>query len=220
MENEVTQGDFYNLMSYNPSSNKACGTSCPVDMVTWHEAAAFCNALSSKKGTIECYQCAGKQQSVICSPKSLYVGGNIYQCPGYRLPTEAEWEYAYRSGVSSAFYNGGIYSCSGTDNNADQIGWYSGNSNSTLHAVGLKKANGWGIHDMAGNVWEWTNDWFVTDLGSAVAKDPWGSTSGYSRVMRGGYWNSPPQVLRAAFRSFNNPTKAKAGFGFRCVRTQ
>ena len=215
---EVTQGQFQSVLGYNPASFSSCGSTCPVETVSWHEAAAYCNALSTQKGLAQCYTCSGSGASVTCSEASAYSGQTAYSCPGYRLPTEAEWEHAYRAGTTTAFYSGPITSCS-ADANAGKIGWYSSNSGSTTHPGGQKQKNAWGLYDMAGNVWEWCHDWFQSSLGSSAVTDPWGSASGSYRVLRGGSWNLLANLMRAAARfNFLLPTDRNGDIGFRCCR--
>jgi sulfatase modifying factor 1 len=218
--NETTQGEFYAVMGTKPSSNTLCDPTCPVEMVTWHEAVAYCNTLSTKKGLTPCYQCTGSPPS--CSAVTAYKGVLIYTCPGYRLPTEAEWEYAYRAGTKTSGYAGDITSCTGKDTQAGSIGWYLGNSGSETHPTGKKLANAWGILDMGGNVYEWVNDRYSSDLGSAKVTNPWGATTGQNRVIRGGAYNQAPQSLRASRRANRNATSSyqDVNIGFRCVKTK
>ncbi|HBA26440.1 MAG TPA: hypothetical protein DCY98_03455, partial [Nitrospinae bacterium] len=128
----------------------------------------------------------------------------------FRLPTEAEWEYAARSGGKSEKYSGG--------NNIDSVAWYSGNSGSKTHPVGQKEANGLGLYDMTGNVWEWTNDWYADDYYRKSPKNnPEGASSGQHRVLRGGSWGDTPQRLRTANRVRDGPGERDYNFGFRLV---
>ena len=205
-------------MGYNPSKFTSCGGTCPVETVNWHEAVAYCNALSTKAGLTACYSCSNSSTSVTCKETAATTGKGIYTCKGYRLPTEAEWEYAYRAGTTTAFYNGGITSCTGSDPNAGTIGWYISNANSTPHPVGKKTANTWGLYDMAGNDWEWCHDWYQSGLGSTAQIDPLGSGSS-ARVLRGGSWPGTPFNMRAARRNQEPPTSRYNYYGFRCVRT-
>ena len=220
MSTEVTQGQFTLLRGYSPSSFTSCGNICPVDTVNWHEAAAYCNALSGKASLPVCYTCSGSGTNVTCQETASPQGKGIYTCKGFRLPTEAEWEYAYRGGTSSAFYNGGITNCTSTDPNADKIGWYGQNSNNKTHPLGLKAPNTWGLYDMAGNVWEWCHDLHQSDLGTAAKTNPVGSASASSsRVLRGGAHGGKPGNMRAANRNQNTSTVQYGHIGFRCVRT-
>ena len=215
---EVTQDQFFLVMDYRPSSFSSCGGTCPVELVSWHEAAAYCNALSGQAGLTKCYTCSGSKASVTCQETAATKGKGIYTCTGYRLPTEAEWEYAYRSESTTAFYNGDISSCSGTDSNAGKIGWYSANSGTTTHPMGKKDPNKWGLYDMAGNVWEWCHDGYQSDLGDSALTDP--VITGSSRVLRGGSWSNDPSRLRAAYRDLDAPTNRGSNLGFRCSRTR
>ena len=219
---ETTQGHFAALLGYNPSSfSGGCGSTCPVQNVSWYEAAAYCNALSAQTAATACYSCSNVgKPSVICTVASAYSGAKIYDCPGFRLPTEAEWERAYRAGTATAFYSGGISSCNGTDANAGAIGWYDKNSSNKSHPVARKQANSWGLYDMAGNVWEWCHDWYAEDPGMASRTDPWGAATGTSRVLRGGSWFSAAGTLRAAHRGLNPPADRGRVIGFRCVRSK
>ena len=234
---EVTQGQFQALMSYNPSSFTSCGVNCPVEQVTWHEAAAYANALSTNAGLKPCYTCTGSGKSVVCQEATAFSGQNIYTCPGYRLPTDAEWEYAYRAGTTTAFYTGSITNCNAADTNADKIGWYCANSKvgysgcyngsslpcggscMGIHPVQKKAANSFGLYDMGGNTWEWCHDVYKADLGSSPVTDPATATSGTSRVLRGGSWRGAPYGIRAAQRIDSIPTYRDNNHGFRCVRT-
>jgi formylglycine-generating enzyme required for sulfatase activity len=220
LKTEVTQGQFQTEMGYAPSSFKSCGADCPVETVTWHEAAAFCNALSVKTNQAKCYACSGTGSNVSCAVAAAYSGAKIYTCPGYRLPTEAEWEYAYRAGTTTALYNGPITSCSGSDPGAGAIGWYTWNAGFKPHPVASKKANDWGLYDMAGNVWEWCHDLYQIDLGSGPQTDPWGPTLGASRAGRGGSWINNAGGLRAAGRGLWPPGTPSNFLGFRCARTK
>ena len=220
---ETTQGQFEDLMAYNPScaATKKCGSDCPVDQTSWGEAAAYCNALSRTKGLAECYTCTGKEATTACESAAAYRGYAIYACPGYRLPTEAEWEYACRAGTTTALYSGNVTLCKGYDPNASKIAWFGANSGMTAHESGGEKvANKWEIHDMSGSVWEWTNDWYQADLGSTAVTDPAGPSAGLGRVLRGGSVEVAAELVRSASRHKYGPPKERLKFqGFRCVRT-
>jgi formylglycine-generating enzyme required for sulfatase activity len=189
---EVTQGQFQELMEYNPSRNSSCGEMCPVEQVSWDEAAAYCNALSAKNGLERCYACSGKAAAARCRETSTFADNKIYLCPGYRLPTEAEWEYAYRAGTQTAYYMGENSSCEGNDSLANHIGWYAPAAGSTQPSA-MKRANAQGLFDMAGNVWEW--------------------------VLRGGSWDSDAETLRAAYR-YHTSAVHRRDIGFRCVKSR
>jgi len=220
MASEVTQGEFQSRMGYSPAFFSFCGKDCPVERATWHDGAAYCNALSKQKGYAQCYSCTGAKESLSCVAAKSYAGAKLYDCPGYRLPTEAEWEYAYRAGSKDAFYIGSILSCVGSDANADKIGWYNMNASVKTHPVGKKAPNSLGLYDMAGNVYEWCHDWYGYDLGSATKKDPVGPASGNTRVIRGGGLGSYARSLRAAYRWDHAPANRFPNIGFRCVRTK
>jgi formylglycine-generating enzyme required for sulfatase activity len=216
-QTEVTQQQFNAILKQQPSSNKTCGSNCPVETVTWHEAASYCNGLSESLAIAKCYKCSG--QPPACSEETAYAGAKIYTCPGYRLPTEAEWEYAYRAGTKTSSHGGAITGCATSDAAAGAIGWFSGNSAISIHPVSQKLKNAWGLFDMAGNVYEWANDWYSLSLGAGKASDPWGPATGTNKVVRGGGFNSDARYLRAANREpATGPQSANTGF--RCVRSK
>jgi formylglycine-generating enzyme required for sulfatase activity len=220
-ESEVTQGQFEQLMGYNPASDKSCGPDCPVETVTWFEALAYCNALSSQHGLETCFSCSGAGSTVTCTIRPEYPDTAIYSCPGFRLPTEAEWEYAYRAGSKTAFYNGAITVCDGKDAKADDIAWYSANSGGKRHPVMQKLPNAWGLYDMAGNAREWCHDGFQGSLGSASVIDPVSYWQGDCRIDRNGSEEDTPSNLRAAgLRNCLYRDHATSRLGFRWVRTR
>jgi formylglycine-generating enzyme required for sulfatase activity len=132
----------------------------------------------------------------------------------YRLPTEAEWEYAARGGEAGA-KDEFLYSGSNT---IDEVAWYSGNSGSRRHEVGQKQPNQLGLYDMSGNVWEWVQDWYG-DYPSEAQVNPEGPNSGSYRVQRGGCWFNYPGNCRAADRGYNGPTSRGNNLGFRLARS-
>jgi formylglycine-generating enzyme required for sulfatase activity len=131
---------------------------------------------------------------------------------GFRLPTEAEWEYACRAGTQTPFYNG-----SQDDNTLGNLAWYSLNSGGQTHAVGGKQANGFGLYDMLGNVWEWVNDWYGT-YPSTAQTDPTGPASALYRVVRGGSWYYPSGSARSSNRTPGTPNYQVQNVGFRVAR--
>jgi formylglycine-generating enzyme required for sulfatase activity len=198
MATEITQQQYRDVMDYAPSNFSACGMDCPVERVSWHEVAAYANALSALEGLGECYSCTGTAPATIdCSPSGSYP--TSYDCPGYRLPTEAEWEYAARGGTTTATYKGELTSVECDDTTLDPIAWFCGNANDTTHPAGTKEANGYGLYDMLGNVWEWCHNWYVRD-GDDLELDPSGPASGNQRVIRGGAWDEKARRVRTAVR--------------------
>ena len=200
-ESEVTQRQYRNLMGSSPSNFK--GDDLPVEQVSWFDAVAYCNALSVKEKLPPCYQINGTT-----------VGwADGVRCSGYRLPTEAEWEYAARSPATTVY--------AGSDS-VDGVAWYSSNSGSTTHAVKTKTANGRGLYDLSGNVWEWAWDWYQSNYEALPATDPVGPTTMPSpsyQVLRGGAWDIAASGARVAQRFYSVPTGRYHGMGFRIVRS-
>jgi formylglycine-generating enzyme len=199
---EVTQAAFEKLMGRNTSKWK--GPRRPVERISWPSAAKYCNARSLKEGLQPCYD----PDTLACD----------FDASGYRLPTEAEWEYACRAGTTSA------YSFGNDPGKLRQYAWYQDDSSKTTHRVGEKQPNPWGLSDMHGNVWEWCNDFYSEQYGPASSgKDPHGPTTGEERVLRGGSWRDTAERCRAAARHSETPGFADVCFGyeaygFRCVR--
>jgi formylglycine-generating enzyme required for sulfatase activity len=178
---EVTQGQWQAVMGSNPSYFSSCGSTCPVENVSWNDIQTFITKLNQQSGK------------------------------KYRLPTEAEWEYAARSGAQDQKYSG--------TNDVNVLGnyaWYWDNSNSTTHLVGQKQANSFGLYDMSGNVWEWVNDWYSsTYYTSAAQTNPTGPTTGSYRVFRGGSWYFDAYFVRASSRGSGGPDARSYIIGFR-----
>jgi formylglycine-generating enzyme required for sulfatase activity len=208
-QTEVTQGEYLALMGVNPSDFPACGSSCPVEMVNWYDAVDYVNALSRAEGLPECYGGTGTNRT--------FVG---LSCLGYRLPTEAEWEYAARAGTLTSTYNGDI--TVGETCNADPalspIAWYCADGPSP-RPVGGKQPNAWGLYDMLGNVSEWTHDGFGL-LGAGAVTDPLGFIGVATRTCRGGSVSYEATFSRAAYRDgANYPAAAGNDLGFRPARS-
>jgi formylglycine-generating enzyme required for sulfatase activity len=235
MSTEVIQEMYETLMGWNPSANSNCNF-CPVEKVSWYDAVAYTNELSISAGLPVCTTLTNVQCSSGASAGTSYLacmsagqGGinqatvslngiaSIYDCEGYRLPTEAEWERAVRAGSPSAFYNGGI-SQTGcvSDPKLSEIGHYCWNSSETAE-VGALMPNNWGLFDMSGNVYEWTWDWYAAYPGDET--DPVGAASGASRVRRGGGWDYAIDVCRSASRSPFAPSLNGGETGFRVTRS-
>ena len=179
-KHEVTQAEWQAVMGRNPSAFDECGPDCPVENVSWEDVQEFIRKLNAAVGEER-----------------------------YRLPTEAEWEYAARAGTSGDRYSEDL----------DAIAWYDGNSGGRTHPVGRKAPNAWGLHDMLGNVWEWPQDRFGGYPGGAVT-DPRGPAAGSQRVARGGCWFHGARSGRAADRFDMSPGFRYGIFGFRLLRTE
>lgn len=192
---EVTQAEFEHLMGYNPSFGAVACPTCPVDSVSWHEAAAFATAMSDADGLHACYACQGRGKDVLCQRTA--------KCDGYRLPTPTEWEYAARAGTKGGTYAGAITSCMSHDDVGDEIGWFKSNSGGQSQPVGAKEPNKWGLYDVAGNVYEWTDD----------------QTPNAEQEVRGGSWYHNSHHLRAASRLVVAKDMHLSYAGFRLVRT-
>ena len=189
---EVTQEQYLLIMEDNPSRFKTAvgeedASKLPVERVTWYDAVEFCNKLSAREGLTPVYTINGE-----------YVTAD-WDANGYRLPTEAEWEYACRAGTTTEFNNN-------SDDMDEDTGWYAANSNETTHQVGLKSANAWELHDMHGNVWEWCWDRYGDN------------DNEINRVSRGGGWIYEAEYLRSAYRGVSTPDDKHEVLGFRIVR--
>jgi formylglycine-generating enzyme required for sulfatase activity len=218
---EVTQSQWMAHMGKNPSAFWSCPT-CPVEMVNWWEALAYANALSSSEGLAACYSlsdCQGAPgEAMECSAVTVNAsGGNPYACAGYRLPSEAEWEYAYRAGTTTAFHNGDISHRTCADATLDAIGWYCGNAGGKTQPAAQLLPNAWGLYDMSGNVAEWCWDWYAKYAGNAT--DPLGPASGSHHVYRGGAWYHWASYTRAATRMALDPQLVRGYLGFRVARS-
>jgi formylglycine-generating enzyme required for sulfatase activity len=181
---EVTQGQWRVVMGNDPSHFNLCGDTCPVEQVNWNDIQDFLATLNA--------QDPGKN---------------------YRLPTEAEWEYAARAGTTGDYGGTGILA---------DMGWYGGwdNARSMTNPAAEKQANAWGLYDMHGNVWEWVQDWYSTNYyGVSPTDDPPGPATGTDRVLRGGGWESHVNYARSAHRLYSLPSSRFYDCGFRLVMT-
>ena len=177
---EVTQAQWRAIMGSNPSKFSGCGDHCPVENVSWNDAQEYVNKLSQKTGKT------------------------------YRLPSEAEWEYACRAG--------GHHEYCGSES-IDSVAWYGDNSSGRTHFVAGKQANAFGLSDISGNVWEWVEDCWHDNYGGAPSDgSAWTAGQCNARVLRGGSWNGLPQYARSAARFWNSATIRDAYIGFRPAR--
>lgn len=197
---EVTQAEWEAVMGYNNSQFK--GTNNPVESITWFEAVEYCNKRSIAEGIRPCYTIAGN--STRCD----------FNSNGYRLPTEAEWEYAAIGGPSRSPF---LYAGS---NEIEAVAWYESNASST-HRVGGKSENSLGLYDMTGNVREWCWDWYSENyMGQDGVNNPKGPSNGTKRQTRGGSYKSNAYRSRVTFRAYGDPSEPRdGGYGLRVVRS-
>jgi uncharacterized repeat protein (TIGR02543 family) len=202
---EVTQKQYNDVMGEATGDNTyGKGDNYPVYDVSWYDAVKFCNALSEKEGLTSAYTINGSDVT--------WNEGST----GYRLPTEAEWEYACRAGTTTA------YSFGESDIDLYDFAWYIEDSELKTHEVGKKRANQWGLYDMHGNVMEWCWDWYSISYFSiepSGVKDPTGPETGTKRVLRGGGNVTEFPYLRSAARMSVDPVPSFNDVGFRLVRT-
>jgi formylglycine-generating enzyme required for sulfatase activity len=196
----VTQQQYEDVMGTNPSHFRGDRLR-PVERVSWIDAVEFCNRLSDREGRGLYYRI--DEQGVTIR------GGD-----GYRLPTEAEWEYACRAGTTSEYSFG--------DDSAllPEYAWFDGNSGGQTQPIAAKKPNRWGLYDMHGNVWEWCQDWYDADYyRRSPVEDAPGPDSGSCRVLRGGSWYYQPEYCRSAACGGGLPGYRYDFIGFRAART-
>ncbi len=198
----VTQSLYERIIGSNPSRWK--GGTNPVEQLRWSDAARFCNKRSQEEGLKPCY-----------NPETWQCD---FEADGYRLPTEAEWEYACRAGSSTAYFFGDSPAA------LREYAWFEKNSGGRPRAVGQKKPNAWGLYDICGDVWEWCNDFYQVDYYTQGPKeDPRGPKEGKTKVVRGGCWRTGADNCRSGYRYNESPGYADVCFGydiygFRCVR--
>lgn len=196
---EITQEQWKTVMAgSNPSKKEYIGDNKPVQQVTWHRAVEFCNRLSEMENLEKCYTINGTE--VTCD----------FSKNGWRLPTEAEWEYCCRAGNTGDF---------GGSGNIDEMGWSNENSGNDIHDVAQKKANDFGLYDMHGNVYEWCWDWYETDYYSKSPEvNPKGSDEEIEKVLRGGSFINNPELCTSWIRKSASPTLFNYNWGFRVVK--
>jgi len=183
---EVTQGQWWEIMRNNPSYFKTCGDDCPVERVSWNDVQEYIRLL------------------------------NLKTAKRYRLPTEAEWEYAARSGGKKEKWAG-----TSIESELGDYAWYARNSVGSTHPVGQKKPNGLGLYDMTGNVSEFVQDWYHNGYyNDSPRNKPTGPSFGSNRVIRGGSWYNYPKVIQSAYRYKDLPHSRDFYYGFRLVMPQ
>ena len=213
---DVTQEQYEKVMGTNPSKFKGKPKN-PVEQVSWYDAVEFCNALSISSGLTPYYVIDKAKKD----PNNLSVGDNIKlsvtinpSANGFRLPTEAEWEYANRAGSDTIYYWGNNYDA----NLIDQYAVYFMNSKYGTHPVGTKKPNKWGLYDMSGNIYQWCWDWYDEKYYTVnEAVNPKGGEKGSARALRGGSWSDDDSAFRSSFRNRSYASYRGDNDGFRVV---
>ncbi|MEE0132301.1 MAG: formylglycine-generating enzyme family protein [Treponema sp.] len=225
--NPVTQELFELVMGYNPgnanwlSSSQENTKLFPVNNVNWYEAIVFCNKLSTLMGFRPCYTISGTTDPDTWGeiPTTNNVLWNSVtwdtDADGFRLPTEAEWEFTARGGDPDSISWKFPYAGSSS---VDEVAWFKDNSDSNLHQVGLKKSTTSGVNDMSGNVYEWCWDWF-SRIPPQEQVNPMGPNSGTNRVRRGGSWLNYARSCTVTYRNCDSPETVYGNIGFRLARS-
>lgn len=213
LEAEVTERQWEEVMGWNDCYDSR-GDNYPVEFVSWLDCVSFCNKLSEAVGLEQCYTLSNiTYNGVHISTADVTCD---FEASGFRLPTEAEWEYACKAGTTTRFNKG--------DSEADLhlAAWYTANSDSLKQKVRQKQANQFGLYDTHGNVWEWCWDYYYTDYyGTRPDPDdnPTGRTTGSDRIQRGGSCYDIVDFCRSAYRSYTGPNRCHRYVGFRVVRS-
>ena len=230
---EVTQAEYEKYCSYtgsnSPNSSYGDGDNYPAYYVSWYDAIVYCNKRSMAEGLTPCYSINdltnpeewGKLPTTAWDDPLRDTWDAVecnWNANGYRLPTEAEWEYAARAGdntVDSLTYSG-----TSDVNELEKYAWYYDNSDYTTHEVGKKEANVFGLYDMSGNIWEWCWNWFTSeyDENTEGGSDPTGASAGSNRVYRGGGWYDYSDYCAVSYRDCSIPLLPLHYLGFRVVR--
>jgi sulfatase modifying factor 1 len=213
---EVTQGNYDSIMTaFCPGYLDSvwdvvagAGSTYPAFNRNWYDAALYCNA-RSKRETLDTVYYFDSIAGTPGSGCSLKISAINMSRSGYRLPTEAEWEYACRAGTSDEFYWGQA--------DSREYAWYTMNSSSRTNPVAKRKPNRYGLYDMSGNVAEWCNDWYAA-YDDQDAVDPTGPSSGNYRIQRGGCWANEVELISSSTRVIGQSIERNSGVGFRVVK--